>query len=658
MTSDQPVHVMTYQFGMLAPLDWGDDCDDELRRQNVLWNNLVEIERAHIAAVRAVGTTENPFTEPLAHALERVAEIRRRTKARNAAARRRVESEDLGAELQTARKALQEIAASEKAWRKAAYQANRDKLRALEQERYAAAKRVHQEAVWGGAEQRDIILRIRELREVSASSGRARIGSAASNLHDPCSAEKKEIDQLQAQLAALPHGLFWGNANAIVESFETGRKAARARNGEMHFRHYDGSGGRITNQVQGGISPAELEAGEHSQVQMGPAPAGIRNKRARAITMTVYASGHGKYRKVTWPVIVHRDIPADARIQSVSAHRVRRGRDWRWSVSITVRVPAPAPRTEGPRVAVNLGWRSTVGGLRVATVLREGAIEPEHILLPERIIDGVQLTTRVASEVDEARNRTWLWVSALPRDDMPETVAAELAGLTARRHITARHLAYLLSAWPADWRPDDRRDLAAYLSRNRRTTTINSHRRDNTSERRKRLYEAEALRLLGDAREIVLNVHDMQETARTDSGLHAGARHNRVVAAPYVLRSAINNIARRNGIAILKYGGHNDRCAHCGGDLAVRDETQLFWRCGHCQRSTDQDTNYCRLMLASSGSDAGEAEDARNEENGAKSRTSVRLNRRRRADSSSDAGSEEGLSTIAAQSAQNARQDE
>ena len=58
---DDPVGEFTtlaYRYALLRPLDWGEDCDAELRRANTLWNKLVEIERSHRDQVREIAAAE------------------------------------------------------------------------------------------------------------------------------------------------------------------------------------------------------------------------------------------------------------------------------------------------------------------------------------------------------------------------------------------------------------------------------------------------------------------------------------------------------------------------------------------------------------------------------------------------------------------------
>ena len=79
--------------------------------------------------------------------------------------------------------------------------------------------------------------------------------------------------------------------------------------------------------------------------------------------------------------------------------------------------------------------------------------------------------------------------------------------------------------------------------------------------------------------------------------LAALERHNRVLAAPHVLRPAITKLARSQGIEVTELSLPHDRCVHCGGRLALANRVALWWLCPQCGRTFIQDEAYCRLML-------------------------------------------------------------
>lgn len=581
-------HVCAYHYGLLHPLDWGEDCEDALRKQTALWNQLVEIERAHVEKVRAVAAADTTVatTETMrAAAVERLKALTEERKSRNKAARRRL---DAGTDETTAaaRQELREATLAAREARKAAYAASRDGLRELETARIQAVTKARQ--------------------------------------------------------IANADGLWWCNANAVIESYETARRRSSKSGAELHFRRHDGSG-RFTNQIQGGMTVDELLGAAHSQVQIGPRPEHLRDRGGRmarkgrrvlSLTATIYTRERGAERRtVAWPLILDRPLPPGCRIQQVSIHRRKRGQQFVWSVSFTVRTTAPAARMNGSIVAVNLGWRMTNSGLRVATVVRQGAEDdPEHIVMPAHLIDAIERCERHRSAADQSLLDMSGMLSGLPLDEAPDSLREQVAYMRSAPRLRLRNYVILRRIWQTDaptWHSTELRELGDYVHRQQSDAYTDAHRRAWINDARRKHYEGEVLRLLGDARLVIINQHDMSKTARVeDTALPPAARYHRVVAAPSVARLVIDNLTRRLGIARIAYSGAHDRCAQCDATLAVRDPAALWWSCHRCGHSFDQDAGFCRLMLRERSGDADQAGVARDNDNTEKSITRGRANRR------------------------------
>lgn len=154
------------------------------------------------------------------------------------------------------------------------------------------------------------------------------------------------------------------------------------------FKRFTGEG-KLSLQIQGGMSPAELLACEDGRVRLKAIHAASRYYQ---LWFRVGSEG----RQPIWakvPLVLHRDLPADARIQWVSILRRQCGTHWRWQVQFTLK------REEWPQVAalkgacgVDLGWRQVEGGLRVAYWVGQDADEaeesPARILCAEDLKDG------------------------------------------------------------------------------------------------------------------------------------------------------------------------------------------------------------------------------------------------------------------------------
>jgi len=267
MTSDDTskpnaVVILLRQYVLAPPLDWDDDCERELRLQNDLWNKLVEIERAHRQAFVGL-TADDPVVQTaeatVKEALDELDRLKKESAGRHSANRKKGGTEDLDAAIRAARDHVKRCSQAAKEARRAARDKLKPKIEALNAARFAAVK-------------------------------------AARNAS----------------------GLWWCNYNAVCASYEHARNAALKRSGELRFRPYHGEG-RITNQIQGGITVAELYAGTHSQVSLRqpmegewqspeivPTPGSRRDRVSRMVlTVTIFTRDHMR-KNVRWPIFLNR----------------------------------------------------------------------------------------------------------------------------------------------------------------------------------------------------------------------------------------------------------------------------------------------------------------------------------------------------------------
>lgn len=523
---DQPAMMaMAFQYGLLPPLDWGDDVEAEMHRQVALWNRLVEIEQAHRERVRAVAGAD-----PVVCELD----------AQVAALRAAPEPD---------RVALKQLYAELKLARRAAYAAHKPQLQAFEAERRAAVKTARQQS-----------------------------------------------------------GLWWGNYNAVIESYEI----ARRQSGELHFRRV--GDGRLTNQIQGGMTIEELFEGRRNQVRIGPRPANMYDRGGRrwrsgrrllTLTLTAFTGGATGRRTVSWPIIMHRPLPDGAKIQYISVHRRRRADGWVWSASLVTKIPAPPaapPSQTGPVVAINLGWRVTANGLRVATARAAGAPIASFARLPPHLEAAVARCDKAHARMDNGINLMHGWLVDVDTATAPQPLQeliAELCDLPAA-HMRAHRLVRLLRLWQTDapdWAPEQLAELVAWERRNRREWRIDAHRRNWIFDARRKHYEAEAIRLVGKARAVVMNEHDIARQIITDK-LPTPVQYHRALAAPSEMRRAILNYCRRIGVPVTPLMVTHDRCIKCNRPLQINDRTALFWSCQQCDnKHFDQDEHYCLVLL-------------------------------------------------------------
>jgi len=571
--------VVVRHYGLLQPMDWGPDIDDELRRMNRLWNTLVEIDNyAHdqyfaiIGASQAMGTIGQEIA-----ALEAKRETlfgERRARYARARGKVGVDTSDIDVQIQETRAALHPLYAERKKRTAAAKAECAEALAALEVERKAFVKSARQNC-----------------------------------------------------------GAYWGNYNAVIASYQRARVRAMKDGALLRFHSWDGTG-RLVNQIQGGMSIEDLYAGRHSQVSLRPLPPGS-GRATHYLTITVFtgrdASGDRFRRRVSFPIVLHRVFPPGAIIKEVAVqidsdaagrtvrakdlpedrHGARRASRVRsnYHVTFTCRAANSGELASGTAGAgVNLGWKQVRDGLRVATAAY-GAGVIEDLVLPQAWLDGMARTKAMQSELDDGLNQILpvfkAALAGLPRPDgsvsverVPESWHRRLYALSVAPKYGIPKLLELALDLRLTWETEptalpmlhECADQIEAWRRAAKTTFVQmGHIRERMRAQRKDLYRRWAKRLVDRAGLIAIDATSYKEAARTrapqtdeKTKLSDTARTNRVLAAPYELRLSIEQAAAKRGAHIERYAGKINICDHCGGRLhgALDDVYRTCQTCG------------------------------------------------------------------------------
>lgn len=536
--------ILSWQYGLLKPLDWGDDCETQITLQNRLWNKLVEIEKGHRGAVDALQGADPA-----------VAEIQSQIDA--------IDAELAG------------IAAERKRLR----QETRRRVETAVDPDEIAAKRDRRRVLYAEIKERRSVVR-EEKREQLAALSEARYRAVTT--------------------ARQQSGLWWGNSNAVIAAFDIAAREAIGGK-ELRFRRYTGEG-RLTNQIQGGITADKLMADGHSQITLRPDPT---DPRRLLFSATVYTRGRGEERRmVTWPLILHRPFPEGAVIKSVTVNRRPLGpapqgvHGWRWTVSLTCQVPDPeADQANRPACGIDLGWRQSAAGLRVAVIAGEDG-HSEMVELPEKWIKRRNYAAELAGSSDLRLPS----LSRMVREAMPSLPPALQALAEAAfpsggkpRHDPLRRLAMALHA-----HRDSHGELSRHLDYWLRERVEINNLLDKLTAHRRDLYRQAAKRITERYGAIGIDHTPVGKIGTEETELPAVARQ-RVWAAPAVLASEIRRAARMRSCRVIDVGGATTMtCAECshvnrrteGGRMALR------WQCSNCGAIWDQDENAARNVLA------------------------------------------------------------
>jgi hypothetical protein len=536
------------KYALGDPLDWAQDCEDELFLMNRLWNRLVEIERENRTQFYAI--------------IARNKEV----------------------------------------------QATAGELAAIT----ADLERLEQEMAQGGPTRETYLNRVEEVRERVAQLKK----HLASVRKDAQRKARLELSALEisrrgaVKLARQQSGLWWGNYNAVVASFEQGRRTSLRRSGgELRFRHFDGSG-RITNQIKRETRLSAFLEGKHSQVAIGKVPDAAwchpsRGERRRlqrtSLTATIYTRNGGGRRTVTWPMFMHRPIPAESIIKRVVVHRRRAGLSWRWNVVFTCAesLAQPEGRT-GRTVAVNLGWRRFSDEIRVATTIDNVSLQPRFVVIPGEMISGFALVERLQARRSTMRRNILRLLKSIDWSHAPATLEECARPVVTDANVRSSLIARLAVEWRSyqDWQPEFYSAVEEWRVNDRKVLLWEYNQREKLLNRRNDLFRCAVRDLFASAGTILVNHIDLGKIAQNKTYvLPLGSQRYRIISAPSILRSYIREYSERNGLTLVDATASTWECHKCGNVNKPFQARVLHQVCSHCTTRWDQDVNACLVML-------------------------------------------------------------
>ena len=585
--------MIAYKYGALWPKDWGEDCTHQLRMQTELWNMLAKIHRETGETIRSL----TPSTDELKLITTRLIGLRDE---------------------------ISQLMA---------------KIKAGKIERhFINGKKVLKRNNGNTSEE---VARLRDLRNAvkETSQKRAALAKQARNelVADQVIAtyDQQHIKIKGARRAAATRGLWWGNYNAVMASFDGARSRVAKTGGNISEKHFRGEG-RLTVQIQGGATSEEMfsrtdtcgrnearlvdgtppgwEDRRTVKNQTPPTPDSKRSLRRRLVTLvlTVYTSRdeHGRLtrRVIHVPLIYDRPLPADGIIQQIVMTRRRGDRfptgDWRYDVIFTLRIPQSAARVADRKAAVHIGWRTVEHGVRVATVADQNGIS--YLVLPTSLASRFEAAGELLSATDIAADAMRCTVLGWPLSDAPTTVKADLesvrrarsgAGAARSMHWLARNWLTHASDYRADilavlriWAGDD--ISGRWRARNTQSKAVR-HRRD--------LVRVWVAGLSEQYDRVIVQQYDVSRLRHSDltaESLASGRRNIQRMAPGEVRANVISTLTRR-GVDVIMYEGKVTWvCSYCGVESAPSDPLALRLRCPHCSACWDVDDNAARNALA------------------------------------------------------------
>lgn len=490
--------ILNFKYGMFPPLDWDQICEREIRLQDDLWNRLVGIELNYRDEVETTIRQYALYREMddqigvLDTQLEALLSERR---ARRKAARAKIKTPDLDEQIEEIVKRRRTMWADIKKARAAAFKTYRDELKPLTDKRYDDITLARQES-----------------------------------------------------------GLWWGNYNAVVASFDATLRRIKPWQTPRALGSEGRLSGRLSVQIQQGCPAPAFLAGARSEAKLDMDEAqwikrGTKNWRPRraVLTATVRVDGRTNRKTATWPVLMHRPLPDGAVIKSLTITRKRpvpSAKQWKWEITFSVDIPEPGASPMRQVAGVDLGWRKVEAGLRIATIAT-GAGGVEHVILPSGMLERrARIAGLMGRVVEEARE----------------------ADTDPTKHEDWRRLSLEIARW---------------------------------NRRRRDIYRVAAADLVQRCQLIGIDSTGIAAMA-ADKSMPPETRRMRTWGAPAEFAAAVRDAGRRQGALVREIEGPSTLVCHiCSHKNTVSEATRmdLIWRCDGCSALFDQDENAAKNCL-------------------------------------------------------------
>jgi hypothetical protein len=341
--------TLVYRYGLRRPTVGGDLVDEQFRLAHDYQNDLVRVEKDRLAAVRAAISTD----PEVARLDATIAEYEARVEAR------------------------------------------REEIRAKRSRRRSRVDTYEERA-----EIRDVIALLRGLREERRPAARAaaKSPSIATAIEAHGVAAAAEAKRLRGVYAG--RGLYWGT---YLQVEQAAAAANRATGGDPRFRRWTGEGLVAVQTQKGrdrapGLEVSVALGGTDTRLRVVPTGRTKRGGRVAFATVSLRIGSDGRAPIwAEWPCVLHRPLPAGARIRWAKVVRRLEGPRAVWSLHLTLAVPDRDEHGTGA-VAVDVGWRLRPDGVRVAWIRSEDGADDREVLLeraaPDRngVVRGDMLT--------------------------------------------------------------------------------------------------------------------------------------------------------------------------------------------------------------------------------------------------------------------------
>lgn len=562
---------MVFEYGCLHPVDGEEIMLEQIKRRNNMWNSLVAIEKTYREAVRSEITIQNDQVTILVAELDATRKMIKQQ--RKAARSGKVDISDLCKLAEKLKEDLTQARAAAKVEKKRIIEEKRTKLNEIESGRKELQKDVQHES-----------------------------------------------------------GLYWGNYDDVIASYDVARKRAMREGRELRFHRFDGTG-KISVRWQNGLPVPELFNCADTRLQINPVPEAAwysdkrweRRKLARTKVRIRITSDEN--RKPIWlelPVIIHRPLPEDGIIRSASVIREKVGDKYSYKLVITVAFePIQHIPAKNTAVGIDLGWRSVKNGLRVA-FWKDELGNGDDLVIPNRAISQFEKLDDLKSIRDKHFNdirNTLLTFLTDNKDNLPDWLEEGTAMLAQWR--SKGRLVFLIRKWQENRFSEDQEIvicLKEWMKQDKHLWDWESNLRDQIIKHRREIYRIFAAKIAKKYNHVFIEDFDLRAVAKKQSPEKgtAGsvpADKQRTIASVSTLRQAIINACRREGAEVVKVPSAYTtvECHVCGHMEKFDAAGHIFRTCPKCKKIWDQDENAAINILRRGLSQIGRGLEQKND---------------------------------------------
>lgn len=533
--------------------------------------------------------------------------------------------------------------------------ATEDRLTAAELEAEALAEKVKSERI------RQRTKRVTgpvadQLAAARKTAKEARIArrAAIAAVRDTAKAQLTELSdelkaahkRLYAEYCQSGH-LYWATFNATLDHHKTAVKRmqqlrAAGRPAQMRHHRFDGTGTIAVQLQRQSGQPQRTPAligdpeGKYRNVFYSPwvdpdhwdTMTRSEQRKAGRVTVTMRCgSTDDGPAWIAVPVQQHRMLPADADITGAQLTVTRKGSATHVKIAVTARVGEPEPITDGPTVAVHLGWRDTDTGTVVAHWRASEPLDVPFdmrdimptdpggrtgtVVIPTRIVDRIESAAGIASQRSDAQNEMKRqlveWLTEVGPQPHPTRDGEEISAADATRWRNPGRFAALAMAWRDN--PPSRGEQIAYVLESWRAIDKGLWNRQEGGRRkalghRTDIYRQVAAFIADQAGVVVVDDTSIADIAARPTELpnevEARIARRRGSAAPGELREAVRSAAVRDGVGVevVAHKGLSRTHAACGHENPADDRyMSVGVVCDGCGRTYDQDLSATLLML-------------------------------------------------------------